>query len=219
VSGGVVRAEILGPERTHTVTFFRRIDEVVPFEEIERPTPKLPEGTHVLVQRGIPGFRTTSSRVVRDGAYAIRTKWADTYPPTTQIVDVGTGPKDTSLGVKEDVHPEYVVDHYLVVTQGPDIHTPGATGPEPGGGTVEAREPGETGTAGWTEKAGFSKYHDKNRGAVADDDAPPAEGGPVRAAVHDASAADTQAKRDDDAHAKKKKKKRKRHHRKKKDGE
>jgi len=36
VKKGVVRAEILGPKRRRTVTFFRRIDEVVPFEEIER---------------------------------------------------------------------------------------------------------------------------------------------------------------------------------------
>lgn len=154
VSNGVVRAEILGPERKLTVTYFRRIDEVIPFEEVERETPKLPEGTRVLAQRGIPGFKTMSSRVVRDGAYAVRTKWTDTYPPTMQIVNVGTGPKDLEAKGVDDAHPEYVVDAYLVVTQGPDIRTPGVTEPEAGGGTVESREPGKTGVRGWTEKMG-----------------------------------------------------------------
>jgi len=162
VSNGVVRAEILGPERRHTVTYFRRIDEVIPFEEVERKTPKLPEGTRVLAQRGIPGFKTTSSRVVRDGAHAVRYRWSDTYPPTAQIFNVGAGPKDMTATAKDDEHPEYVVDEYLVVTQGPDMKTPGVTEPEPGGGTVESREPGKTGERGYYEKLGLSHYRDKD---------------------------------------------------------
>lgn len=162
VSNGVVRAEILGPSRKLTVTYFRRIDAVVPFDELERPTPKLPEGKRVLAQRGIPGFRTTSSRVVRDGAYAVREKWSDSYPPTTQIIHVGSGPRDLEVKMADDNHPEYVADEYLVVTQGPDIRTPGATGPEPGGGTVESRERGLTGERGWTERAGFGTFRVKD---------------------------------------------------------
>ena len=159
VAGGTVRAEILGPERKVTVSFHRRIDEVIGFEEVERPTPTLPDGERELAQRGIPGFRTTCSRLVRDGAYAVREKWSDTYPPTTQIVHVGTGPKDEDYKAHDDPHPEYVVDQYLVVTQGPDVHTPGAVGDEPGGGMVETREPGKTGEFGWTERAGLSHFH------------------------------------------------------------
>ncbi len=162
VAGGVVRAEILGAERKLTVSYFRRIEEVVPFDEVERKTPKLPEGARVLAQRGIPGFRTASSRVVRDGAYAVREKWSDAYPPTTQIIHVGTGPKDDSYKPVEDGHPEYLVDEYLVVTQGPDIHTTGVPGPEPGGGTTESREPGKSGDHGWTEKAGMTRFHSKD---------------------------------------------------------
>jgi vancomycin resistance protein YoaR len=162
VANGVVRAEILGAERKLTVTYFRRIDEVVPFEEVERKTPKVPEGVRVLAQRGIPGFRTSSSRVVRDGAYAVREKWSDAYPPTTQIVHVGTGPRDEAAKVVEDGHPEYVVDEYLVVTQGPDIRTPTASGPEPGGGTSESREPGKTGEYGWIERQGLSRFKGKD---------------------------------------------------------
>ena len=123
-----------------------------------------PAGERVVVQRGIPGFKTMSSRVVRDGAYAVRDRWSDSYPPTTQIIHVGSGPADTSFKAVDDTHPEYVVDEYLVVTQGPEIHTPGASGPEPGGGTTESREPGKTGDYGWTEKAGLTRYHAKDSG-------------------------------------------------------
>lgn len=146
VKDGVVRAEVLGPSRTHTVTFFRRIDEVIPFEETVRETDKLPKGKRVIAQRGIPGFKTTSSRLVRDGAYGRRTKWNDSYPPTPQLIDVGTGPKDMDPKLHEDAHPEYLADEYLVVTQGPSVRTPGVSGPEEGGGTIENRVPGKTGT-------------------------------------------------------------------------
>src|SRR6185436_12141171 len=122
-----------------------------------------------------PGFKTTSSRVVRDGAYAVRTKWSDSYPPTTQIVNVGTGSKDLELKAVDDAHPEYVVDEVLVVTQGPEIRTPGAAGPEPGGGTVENREPGRTGEYGWTEKAGLTQFKSEASEAKVDGVAP-AEG-------------------------------------------
>jgi len=202
VQNGVVRAEILGPERRLTVTYFRRIDEVIPFEEVERRTPKLPEGARVLAQRGIPGFRTMSSRVVRDGAYAVRTRWSDSYPPTTQIVHVGTGPKDDAAKPKDDTHPEYVVDEYLVVTQGPDIRSPTASGPEPGGGTVESREPGKTGEYGWTERQGLSRFKSKDE---ARGDETNAEG--VRAA----SVKGDGAKDEGDKPRKKKKKKKKAH--------
>lgn len=162
VANGMVRAEILGPKRKLTVTYFRRVDEVTPFEVVERPTPKLPEGSRVLAQRGIPGFRTTSSRVVRDGAYAVREKWTDSYPPTQQIVHVGTGPSDLTASMKDDNHPEYTADEYMTITQGPDIRTPGGPAAEPGGGTVENREPGKTGSQGWYAKSGFATYEPEN---------------------------------------------------------
>lgn len=202
VSNGVVRAEILGPERRHTVTYFRRIDEVIPFEEVERQTPKLPEGARVLAQRGIPGFRTTSSRVVRDGAHGVRYKWSDQYPPTAQIFNVGTGPKEDDVKLKDDDHPEYVVDEYLVVTQGPDIRTPGTTEPEPGGGTIESREPGRTGERGYYEKLGLSRYRSK-------DTAEGAQEGEASATRPASAEKDGDKKADDDKGKKKKRKKKK----------
>lgn len=169
VKAGVVRAEILGPKRTHTVTFFRRVDQVVPFEQVERETDQLPKGERVLVQRGIPGFGLTVFRVSRAGAYATRDKSYQRYPPTTQIVEVGTGPRDAKSSKRDDNHPEYVADHYLVITQGPEIRTPGVDGPEPGGGTVEARVPGVPGSYGWQKKAKMPYYE------PADDDEDDAE--------------------------------------------
>jgi vancomycin resistance protein YoaR len=153
VAGGVVRAEILGPERKLTVSYFRRIDDVVPFEEAERETDKLPKGERVVVQRGIPGFAATASRVVRDGAYADRWKWTEKYPPTTQIVAVGTGPDDTKPAVVEDNHPEYTVDEVLVITQGPMVRGEGP----PGGAMSEARTAGKTGETGWIQRLGLEK--------------------------------------------------------------
>ena len=204
VSNGVVRAEILGPERRHTVTYFRRIDEVIPFEEVERQTAKLPEGTRVLAQRGIPGFKTTSSRVVRDGAHALRYKWSDQYPPTAQIFNVGTGPKELDVKATDDNHPEYVVDEYLVVTQGPDIRTPGTTEPEPGGGTIESREPGRTGERGYYEKLGLSHYRSKDTAEGAPEGEAPATQ-PASAESKD----EGKAKKPEDEKGKKKKRKKK----------
>lgn len=204
VSNGIVRAEVLGPERRHTVTYFRRIDEIVPFEEVERKTPKLPEGMRVLAQRGIPGFKTTSSRVVRDGAHAVRYRWTDAYPPTTQIFNVGSGPKEMTAEGKDDEHPEYIVDEYLVVTQGPDMHTPGVSGVEPGGGTVESREPGKTGEKGYYEKLGLSHYRvNESADSAGQTEAPATVPAPTETPVDD------KAKKSDDSKTKKKKKKKK----------
>ena len=149
VKKGVVRAEILGPQRTRTVTFFRRIDEAMPFDVQERETDSLPEGEKVLSQRGVPGFKATVFRIVRDGAYAVRTKRRNHYPPTTQIIKVGTGPKDTKSTAKDDGHPEYTADQYLVLTQAPN-------------GTsdtfAESRVPGKTGRKGWQKKEGMPVF-------------------------------------------------------------
>jgi vancomycin resistance protein YoaR len=159
VKGGVVRAEILGSRRKRTVSFFRRVDEVTPFEETERETEELPKGKRMLSQRGVPGFKTTVIRIVREGAYAYRTRIRNVYPPTTQIVRVGTGANDaTGAKVKEDRSLEYRADEYLVLTQGPDIRTPGVSEGEPAGGMVESRTPGRYGDPGWQEKLGMKVF-------------------------------------------------------------
>jgi vancomycin resistance protein YoaR len=174
VKDGIVRAEVLGPKRTRDVTFVRKINEVTPFAERETPDPKIPKGARVLAQRGIPGFKITRYRILRDGAFAVREHTQDVYPPTAQIWRVGTGEPDPKYVSLDDEHPEYVADEYLVVTQGPDMQSPHAKGAERGGGTVESRVAGKYGTHGWTVREGFAKaLGGKKSNASDDDDARP----------------------------------------------
>jgi hypothetical protein len=162
VQGGVVRAEILGPKRTRDVTFVRKVAEVTPFADKEVPDPKVPKGERVLSQRGIPGFKITRYRLLRDGAFAVRERMQDSYPPTTQIWRVGTGEPDPKFEPHDDAHPEYVADDYLAISQGPHILAPrtGLPSAEPGGATVESRVAGRYGTHGWTEREGLAKSPD-----------------------------------------------------------
>jgi vancomycin resistance protein YoaR len=144
VFGGVVRAEILGPKRARIVTFVRKIDDILPFSEREVKDDRLPLGVKIITQRGIPGFKVRRYRIVRDGANAVREKMMDTYPPTQQIVHVGTGEGGDGSKPAADDHPEYVVDEYLTITEG--HASAGADGLE------EVRVAGKTGTKGWTRK-------------------------------------------------------------------
>ncbi len=164
VDGGIVRAEILGPKRTRDVTFVRKINDVVPFAERETPDPKVPRGQRVLAQRGIPGFKVTRYRILRDGAFAVREHDTDTYPPTTQLWRVGTGDPDPTFNAAGDDHPEYVADEYLTISQGPHVVDPRAkksdAEPRPGGPMVESRVAGRYGTRGWTVREGFAKATD-----------------------------------------------------------
>ncbi len=158
VQGGIVRAEILGPKRTRDVTFVRKITEVTPFAEKEITDPKLPRGTRQLKQRGIPGFKLMRYRIIRDGSVSIRERTGDAYPPTMQIWQVGTGgAADPDFKAKDDGHPEYVVDEYFTLEQGPEIHTPKVTRVERGGGMIETHVAGRTGYYGWTIREGFTK--------------------------------------------------------------
>lgn len=125
VEGGVVRAEIRGPERTRMVSLVRRIEEPIAYTEREVQDATLPAGVRVLRQRGVPGFRVTRFRVVRDvvSHVATRTRGEDTYPATPQIWAVGSGEAapDDYVAPEGDSHPEYTADEYLSATQGPGI--------------------------------------------------------------------------------------------------
>jgi vancomycin resistance protein YoaR len=160
VKNGVVRAEILGPRRSRTVTLIRRILDAIPYEEVERPDKALPAGTRLLAQRGVAGFKVRRYRIVRDGPHAVRERWDDVYPPTTQIVRVGAGdPSKDKPGAADDPHPEYLADELLVTTQGPDERDQSDdASPSPSArdeSMLESREPGRFGKAGWTEQAGM----------------------------------------------------------------
>jgi vancomycin resistance protein YoaR len=159
VKNGAVRAEILGPRQPLTVTFIRRVVDAIPFEQTERPDDRLPRGVRVLSQRGVPGFKLVRYRILRDGDHAVRERWNDTYPPTTQIVRVGTGSmKKDEVKFADDAHPEYVADELLVVVQGPDVPAPKD---HPGDRMTEDREAGRFGEYGWMEKAGMPVWKPK----------------------------------------------------------
>ncbi|HEV8548211.1 MAG TPA: VanW family protein [Polyangiaceae bacterium] len=178
VKNGVVRAEILGPKRTRTVTLIRRILDAIPYEEVERPDKGLPGGVRVLAQRGVAGFKLRRYRIVRDGTHAVRERWDDMYPPTTQIIRVGAGdPTKDKPSVADDVHPEYLADELLVTTQGPDEHDqsddPGAGSGSNDDSMLETREPGRFGKAGWTEQAGMPFWKSRNDKASREEKATP----------------------------------------------
>jgi hypothetical protein len=175
VKNGVVRAEILGPEHKHTVTFIRRITEALPYEQLEREDDRLPRGIRVLGQRGVAGFVVTRYRIVRNGPHALRERWLDRYPPTPQIVRVGTGdmPKD-SVEVRDDAHPEYLADELLVLTQSSEeavfdekdgiesddaAPTVGTKSTEKAAGIFESRQAGRTGVAGWTKEQKMPQWN------------------------------------------------------------
>jgi vancomycin resistance protein YoaR len=173
VKNGVVRAEVLGPKGARrTVTLIRRIDSAIPYDELERPDKALPNGVRRLGQRGVPGFKLRRYRITREGAHAVRERWDDNYPPTQQIVRVGTGdmPKD-SVRSEDDRHPEYLADELLVVTQGEADPEDGDAGR--GGSMRESREAGRFGEKGWTEAAGMPFWDSRPKGEESSEPASP----------------------------------------------
>lgn len=150
VEEGRVRAEVRGPAALQReVRFERQIDGFTPYQEISRSDPELPRGVRVLAQRGVPGFKLTTYRVVSglEGEAPRREKREQTYPPTAQIWRVGSGPAAAPDYVPPagDTHREYRADEYLVLTMGP-----GREGLE-----ETERRAGRTGYAGWTAKEGM----------------------------------------------------------------
>lgn len=159
VKNGRVRAEVLGPKRVRTVTLIRRIAAAIPYPELERPDKSVPDGMRLLGQRGVPGFKVRRYRITREGSHAVRERWDDVYPPTAQIIRVGTGDisRDRFKG-HSDSTPEYVADEVLIMT---NVKEPGEQGEEDAKSEmVERREPGRYGKRGWTEEAGMPNWRE-----------------------------------------------------------
>lgn len=150
VKDGVVRAEVLGPDTGHTITLIRRILQALPYEQVERPDDRLESGQRVLAQRGVPGFKMRMYRIVREGPHARREKRDVIYPPTQQVVLVGTGETSSPKAPKDSPQPEYTADELLVMTVLPK----GQQAPK----LLEKREPGRYGVAGWTQDLGMPQY-------------------------------------------------------------
>lgn len=93
VSQGQVHAEILGPRRPYQVAFERSLKESLPYETIQRADPKLRTGTSVVAQRGMRGFKLERVRKRYEGGEVVgEESWDLTYPPTREIIRVGTNP-------------------------------------------------------------------------------------------------------------------------------
>ena len=148
IQGGFARAAIRGAERKHQVSFVRRVDQFIPFEERTIEDPDLPSGVRVLNQRGVAGFEITTWRILRDVEtnQAVRERSESEYPPTTQIWRVGIGgsPPEGYEAPVGDQHHEYRADEYLTATQGPGIE-----------GIQHVRRAGRTGAPGWTVRQGM----------------------------------------------------------------
>jgi vancomycin resistance protein YoaR len=147
LNNGLARIELLGARRARAVTFIRKVmPRVDRFEEREVPDANLPVGARVLTQRGIPGFRITRYRIIRDGDQAVRERWLDAYPPTVQVWHVGTGSALGALAPRQDDHPEYTADQYLALTQ-----------PLESDDIQEVRRPGFCGAPGWMVRQGLTR--------------------------------------------------------------
>lgn len=145
MEGGILRAEIRGASAPRLVTFGRRIDETLPFRVREENDPSLPSGVRVLRQRGVPGFRITRYRTVRDleRNQAVRERDESSYPATEEIWRVGTGapPPEGYVADAGDGHPEYLADSYLSATEGPSVR-----------GLDVVRTGGASAVSGWTRR-------------------------------------------------------------------
>lgn len=149
LEGGVARAQIRGHRQTRKVTFLRRIDAFSAFEERMSDDSTIPRGLRVLSQRGVPGFEVTRFRVIEDVLthQSTRERFSDKYPSTTQTWRIGTGP-EAPEGYElppNDPHPEYVADEVMSAAAGPGIN-----------GYEQTRDPGRSGTYGWTVREGLA---------------------------------------------------------------
>ena len=145
VEAGRVRAEVRGARRPGAVTLIRRIDSAQPYTETTSVDPALPAGTRVLAQRGIPGFDLHRYRIRRTGSHAVRESFVDHYPPTPQLVRIGSGKSTGATGrPQQDPPPEYFADELLVLSQPAELEAP----------PIEQRTPGRFATAGWAKSIG-----------------------------------------------------------------
>lgn len=93
VSGGKVRAEVLGARRPYQVAFERDLLEKVPYTTVWRDDAKLRTGAQVVAQRGRRGFKLKRKRVrSAGGAVVDEQEWDLRYPATTEIIRRGTNP-------------------------------------------------------------------------------------------------------------------------------
>ena len=119
VRRGKVRAAILGPPRQLQVSYLRTILRITPPPRVTINDGSLPLGVERIRQRGVSGYRVRRRRVIQQGRHQWREETVDTYPPTPQVVRVGTNralapPEQAATGTDPSPHP---CD--MRITQGP----------------------------------------------------------------------------------------------------
>jgi vancomycin resistance protein YoaR len=109
VKRGRVRAQLLGPKRPwRKITFERTLLEELPFEELEREDSRLPKGIRVVAQAGIPGFKLERRRLFygASGKKPVKSESRKLgYPPTKQIIKIGTGDPNPDYKAPKDRPP------------------------------------------------------------------------------------------------------------------
>ena len=107
VNQGSVKVELLGKELPHKIAFEREIIAESKFPTTTRPDPEMPLGQKLTDQEGYPGYRIKRRRYSFTGKWKTDSKdenrgkpegllsmreWDLSYPATTEIIRVGTGP-------------------------------------------------------------------------------------------------------------------------------
>jgi vancomycin resistance protein YoaR len=97
VSQGKVQVRLLGKQRPwRKVVFEREVKETVAFKTETRQAAHIPRGVRVISQVGVPGFKIERRRLFFGGGKDPEKveKREVNYPPTTQYVLEGTGPRN-----------------------------------------------------------------------------------------------------------------------------
>lgn len=109
VSRGKVEVTLLGKKRPYQrIDFKRIIKKVEPFKEVERKVDHLPKGIRLVKQRGVPGFTIERHRLFYKGNQKEPVKHEKRtlrYPPTTQFVEIGTGPPNPDFKEPKEKQP------------------------------------------------------------------------------------------------------------------
>ncbi len=107
VNQGAVKVELLGKQLPYRIAFEREILTETKFPSTARPDTEMPTGQKFNAQEGYPGYRIKRRRYLYTGKWKVdaknqnrgkpdglvsRREWDLSYPPTTEIVHVGSGP-------------------------------------------------------------------------------------------------------------------------------
>ena len=125
VNQGAVKVELLGKERPYRVVFEREIKSETSFPTETRADPEAPVGQRYPLQEGYPGYSLIRRRYIFDRHAVPRwsgpepiadllkkerkhavahQQWALHYPPTVNIIAVGTGPRSLKRKVVRPAH-------------------------------------------------------------------------------------------------------------------